>query len=68
MGGVFGLDAREFLNLLEAMLRADIRQMYAGHPQEMEEALEDLDEALSAGGTLVLSGAEREAAWARLGG
>lgn len=54
--------------MLEAMLREDVRRMYAGHPKQMEEALEELDQALNEGESVRLSDPEREAAWARLGG
>lgn len=64
------MPAREFLNVVEALKREDVMRMYAGDPQAMSEALDDLDDAIYGdGGVGVgLDDPGRDAAWAQLGG
>lgn len=79
MGGLHGtvagclleLEARAYLNIVEALLREDVWHMYAGDPEAVQEALDELEELVGSsadsGQAVGLHDAGRDAAWAQLG-
>lgn len=71
LGGLFGLTVREFLDFVHATRVEDITRMFAGHPQQLQDALDDLEESLTAEvepQVVALHSADREAAWAAMAG
>lgn len=68
------MPAREFLNVVEALMREDVIRMNAADPEALQEALEDLDDFLGlndddvGAGEVGLFDPGREAAWADMAG
>lgn len=66
------MPAREFLNVVEALMREDVIRMNAADPEALQEALDDLDDFLTGGGEdsdmVGLHDPGREAAWVDMAG
>lgn len=65
------MPARDFLNIVEEILREDAVRLYAGHPEELQNALDDIDDMVGSGteepAVVSLHSVERDAAWAAMG-